>query len=84
MTGDEIDAIDRHAPLILVEIRAARDPRGYSADQPRVAFDKAADIVAEAPVPFCPAFPGKVPDLVKATGIPGLSDNFRIGKNFIQ
>src|SRR5260370_31092084 len=84
VTGDEIDAIDRHAPLILVEIRAARDPRGHSADQPRVAFDKATDIVAEAPVPFRPAFPGKVPDLVKATGIPRLGNNFCIGKNFIQ
>src|SRR5436305_3235643 len=83
VTGDEIDAVDRHAPLILVEIRAARDPRGNGADQPRVTFDKAAHIVAEAPVPFRPAFPGKVADLVKATGIPRLSDNFCIGKNFI-
>ena len=55
-----------------------------AADQPRIAADEAADVVAKAAVPFRPAVAGKIADLVQAGRVPGLGDDLgllqRLGK----
>src|SRR5215469_7302607 len=48
--------------------------------KPRIPRDKAADIVAEAAVPFLPAVADESPDLIETGGVPGLGDQLGTGE----
>src|SRR5262249_44538438 len=84
MTGDEIDAVRRQASCLLVEVRASCNAGGDRTYHPWIASDKATDRVTVVPVPLGPAIDREVANLVEATGVPRLSDEFGIGEPFIQ
>ena len=64
----------------LVDVGAAGDPAGYRADETRVTTHEAADVVAVAAIPLCPAEAGEVADLVEAGRVPRLGDDLDVGK----
>ena len=83
VTRDEIDSVNRYMPCRLVEIRASCNARGDLAYHPWITPDKAADIIAVAPVPFGPTITREAADLIEASGIPRLSNQFGISEHLI-
>jgi len=83
VAGDEINTIDGQAAGGLVEVGTASNARGSASHQPRIAFDKAAHIVAVAPVPFAPTLAWEAADLIESGSVPGFGDGFGIGQRFI-
>ena len=71
-------------PCRLVEIRASCNARGDLAYHPWITPDKAADIIAVAPVPFGPTITREAADLIEASSIPRLTYDFCLGEHVIQ
>ena len=84
VTGDEVDALLGLALLVAVERRAADQAVGEALDRAVVAAEEAADIVAEAAVPFLPAVADEAADLVQAGGVPRLGDELRAGQHRVR
>ena len=74
VAGDEINAADRQAALMFVQIATAANARGDFRNQTRIAAHKAADNVPVTAVPFAPAVTRKTADLVQAGRVPGFGD----------
>src|SRR6516165_12429190 len=66
----------------LVDVGAASQSGGNSADQTRVAFHKTADVIAETAVPLSPTVAREVPDLVQSRCVPGLGHDLRVQQAF--
>ena len=77
VTRHEVDALLGLALLVAVERRAADQAIGKPLDRAFLAAEEAADIVAEASVPFLPAVADEGAYLVQAGGIPRLGDELR-------
>src|ERR1700738_5350652 len=84
MAGDEIDAVDRQTPCLLIEVRVACNACGDRTYHSRIASNKATDRVTVAPVPFGPAIDREVANLVEAPGVPRFDDEFGICEPLIQ
>ena len=80
VAGDEVDARERRPARPLVEVGAAADTRGESADEAGIAAHESADVVAEASVPLRPAPSGEGAELVQACGVPCLGDELRLAE----
>src|SRR5690606_12969706 len=83
MARDEIDALLRIEPLVLVYIRTADQPIGQGMSQTLVTLDKGAHVVAEPAVPLLPTVANKLTDLVQAPGVPRLGDEFDVRQDRI-
>ena len=77
--GDEVDARDRAAAVVLVEVGRAGDARGELAERGRLAAPEVADDVAVAAVPLGPQR-REAADLVTAVAeVPRLGDQLHLG-----
>jgi hypothetical protein len=70
VAGHEIDALLGLALLVLINIGAPRQPKSHCTRGSVVAFEKSSDVVAKFSVPFLPAIPDKVANLIKAGSVP--------------
>src|SRR2546422_27482 len=80
VAGDEIDAVDRKAPGVLVNVGASGDAGCHQAHHAPVAADESPRAVAVHAVPLRPAEAREVADLVQARGVPSLSDDLAVGQ----
>ena len=84
VTGYEIDAVKRRASVVLIEIRTAGHTGRHERNHVGVALHETPHVVPKLAVPFRPAAPiRKSSDLVKSGGVPGFSNELRIGKDRI-
>ena len=91
MAGQEVDTGIIAGILVVgggiittVEIAGAGDTPGGIPGLPAVALQKAAQRVAVAPVPFCPAMVGgEAADLIQPAGIPCLGNQLDIAQDRI-
>src|SRR4029077_12105318 len=84
VTGDKIDAGLSFAFLVAINLGAAEQPIGKGRDRTVVTTKEAADIIAEAPIPFTPLVPDEATDLIQAGRIPGFGDELGAGKRRIR
>ena len=80
MRGDEVDAVDRPAAVVPVQVGASRQPRGERGCA-AVTAPEAAHVVAEAVVELRPAVAGKLADLIGAGGVPRLGDDLGVSEH---
>src|SRR5262249_62364025 len=83
MAGDEVDALLGLALLVRVDVRASQDACGEAGYRSIVAFQEAANVVAEPPVPLLPGITHETPYLIKARGIPRLGNELSTGQQGI-
>ena len=84
VTRHEVHALLNLAFLVAVNLGAAEQPVGNGCHGTLVATKKAADIVAEPPVPLLPTVPDETAYLVQTGRIPGLSDELRARERRIR
>src|SRR5262249_11692020 len=77
VAGHEVDAALGLALLVRIERRAAEHAADESLDRSLLTAEEAADVVAEAAVPFPPAVADESADLVEPGGIPRFGDELR-------
>src|SRR5208337_3352082 len=83
MTGHVVDAALRTLTGLRINIGAAADAARKCAEQPLIAAPKAAHIVTKPAIPFGPPAIRKTADLIRARGIPRLSDEFGFAQDRI-
>src|SRR6476646_8333139 len=84
MAGHKVNTLFHLALLVRIDLGASEYPVGKACDHPLLASEEASDIVAKSSVPLFPTVTDETPHLVKASSIPGFSDELCTREHWVR